>query len=123
MLSFKFYCHTPFSERAPEYLESDPPPTHTPEMKTGESVFKLLSTGAIGHPPETGAIPVQFTVGQHYPVLLVSGQGRHRLRVVDVLLRDEDRNVLTYSGCMDVLGSRLPHKVDCYTHRLSYSTT
>ena len=35
----------------------------SPVVEAGEGVLKLLPTGALGHPPETGAVPVDLSAG------------------------------------------------------------
>ena len=58
-------------------------------MKTREGILKLLSTGAIGHSPETGAVPVELPTGQHYAIELVLSQAGDCLRIVNVILCHE----------------------------------
>ena len=63
-------------------------------MKTWEGVPEFLSTGAIGHSPQTGAVPVELPTGKHYAVEFILGQGRDCLRIVNVLFCHKNRDVL-----------------------------
>ena len=69
----------------------------SPVVEAGEGVLEFLSTGALGHAPEAGAVPVDLSAGKNDAVLVVLGKGVHHLRVSRVLLRHKDGDILAWS--------------------------
>lgn len=67
-------------------------------METGECIFELLATSPMCHAPQTGAVPVELSVGQHHTIHIILRQTRHHLGLIYILFGNKDGHIFTWWG-------------------------
>jgi len=76
---------------------------YSPVVETWEGIFELLATRPVGQSSETGAVPVDLSIGKDDAIFLLFRQGGHDLGLAQVLLCNEYWNMVTWDTVVCII--------------------